>query len=81
MVRLLHEWHEVGAGVLPQQWVLGPLLILSFINDITQVVTHCNITLWHFAYDTCLFIEVDNCFETAELIYEDLNNIQNWATN
>ncbi len=38
--------------------VLGPLLFLLYINDLTAVIAHCNIRL--FADDTCLFIEVDN---------------------
>ena len=74
--RQASQWGEVSAGV-PQGSVLGPLLFLLFINDIIHVITHCNICL--FADDTCLFIEIDNRLETAELINEDLSNIQNWA--
>ena len=50
------EWGNIKAGV-PQGSVLGPLLFLIFINDITHVIKHCKIRL--FADDTCLFIEVD----------------------
>jgi hypothetical protein len=72
------KWGQIQAGV-PQGSVLGPLLFLLFINDLTHVVNNCNILL--FADDTCLFIEVDNREETAQMLNEDLENIQNWARN
>ena len=62
---------------MPQGSVLGPLLFLLFINDITNVVRHCKIRL--FADDTCLFIEVDNRNVAAQEINDDLQNIQLWA--
>ena len=70
------SWTEITAGV-PQGSVLGPLLFLVFINDITTVVTNCNLRL--FADDTCLFIEVDNRQQAAVLLNKDLHNIQKWS--
>jgi hypothetical protein len=70
------EWGHIKAGV-PQGSVLGPLLFLIFINDVTHVVRNCKIRL--FADDTCLFIEVDDHGETGGMIDEDLNRLNAWA--
>lgn len=70
------EWANVNAGV-PQGSVLGPLLFLIYINDITACIRHCNTRL--FADDTCLFVEVEERRDTANLINSDLMNIERWA--
>jgi len=57
------------AGV-PQYSVLGPLLFLIYLNDITHVVKHYQIGM--FADDTSLFIEVDDRVGAAERLEQDL---------
>jgi hypothetical protein len=69
-------WGNIEAGV-PQGSVLGPLLFLIFINDITNVIKNCKIRL--FADDTCLFIEVDNHQDSANKLNEDLASISDWS--
>ena len=70
------EWGNILAG-MPQGSVLGPLLFLIFINDITHVIRRCNIRL--FADDTCLFVEVDEPTEAAAILNDNLSEIQQWA--
>ena len=70
------EWSSIKAGV-PQGSVLGPLLFLLYINDISYTVQHCHIRL--FADDTCLFIEVDNREDAAVKINEDLGALYQWS--
>ena len=70
------DWANIKAGV-PQGSVLGPLLFLLYINDISHVIQHCQIRL--FADDTCLFIEVDNREDAADKINKDLQNLFEWS--
>ena len=70
------NWAKLNSGV-PQGSVLGPLLFLIYINDITSVVNFSHIRL--FADDTCLFIEVQDREEAVIQIEKDLFNIEKWA--
>jgi hypothetical protein len=70
------DWGNIEAGV-PQGSVLGPLLFLIFINDITHAIRHCKIRL--FADDTCLYIEVEEPDVQAQEIDEDLASLDKWA--
>jgi hypothetical protein len=72
----MSSWALVMAGV-PQGSVLGTLLFLIYLNDITHVVKHCQIRM--FADDTSLFIEVDDRVEAANKVNEDLTAISLWA--
>lgn len=70
------NWGNIEAGV-PQGSVLGPLLFLVYINDISKVVTS-NIRL--FADDTTLFITVDDDpVRPASQLNHDLREINKWA--
>ncbi len=70
------NWGDILAGV-PQGSILGPLLFLIFINDLTEVVRFTQIRL--FADDTCLYITVDNREHTKDLINLDLHAMHEWS--
>ena len=69
------DWESISAGV-PQGSILGPLLFLTYINDITLDLD-CNVKL--FADDTCLFSTVTGSILSATNLNSDLEKIQQWA--
>jgi len=64
----------VTSGI-PQGSVLGPVLFLVFINDITSVV-NCVVKL--FADDTKLYSEITSP-EDCEAVQQDLDNLSSWS--
>ena len=69
------NWVKLTAGV-PQCSVLGPLLFLVYINDLTDNIS-CNMKL--FADDSSLFTQVDEIQGTQRKIERDLGIISAWA--
>ena len=69
------SWDNVNAGV-PQGSILGPLLLLIYINDISNnLSSNCKL----FADDTSLFSVVNNIRTSATTLSKDLKVIANWA--
>ena len=66
---------SVISGV-PQGTVLGPLLFLIYINDISDCLHHCK--LGCFADDSRIFKSISYS-QDGELLQQDLLNISRWA--
>ena len=69
------SWLPITAGV-PQGSILGPLLFLSFINDLPEGL-HSNVKL--FADDTAIFSTANSPTEIANELTHDLEKIRSWA--
>ena len=68
-------WKNINAGV-PQGSILGPLLFLIYINDLTEGLT-TNVKL--FTDDTSLFSVVHNTQTSANDLKKFLKILDNWV--
>ena len=67
----------VSSGV-PQGSILGPLLFLIYINDMSQAVK-CNLFLY--ADDTCLVCQHKDNNEIEKQLNKDFQSICDWFVN
>ena len=68
-------WTSIEAGV-PQGSILGPLLFLIYINDLSDDLST---TAKLFADDTSLFSIVENVNISVSHLNSDLCKVSNWA--
>ena len=66
---------KIHCGV-PQGSILGPILFLLYINDLTSVSEYCFSVL--FADDTNMFITGKDMDVLCHQLNEDLRNVQEW---
>ena len=69
------DWRSIEAGV-PQGSVLGPLLFLVYINDLTDNISS---EMRLFADDSSLFTRVNGVDQTHAKLVQDLQTVTNWA--
>ena len=69
------SWENVNAGV-PQGSILGPLLFLIYINDLSNGVSS---SYKLFVDDTSLFSVVNDIQSSAATLHIDLTVISDWA--
>ena len=67
---------NVRSGV-PQGSVLGPILFLIYINDLSEVLQHSRISI--FADDTKIYFKANDAFDFATL-QSDIDNIMRWCS-
>ena len=67
------DWVPVTSGV-PQGTVLGPLLFLSFINDLSSGIT---LEIRLFSDDCLIYREIKNTEDSAAL-QRDLDILRRW---
>ena len=72
---MLSDSQSIAFGVL-QGSLLGPLLFITYINDLPSIVNSCEIQLY--ADDTLLFYSGNSISDIEFHLSEDLNNMINW---
>ena len=71
----LSAWRHVSSGV-PQGSILGPLLFVLYINDMSECLNHANLSLY--ADDSKLFMSIAEMSDCVRL-QRDINQVVKWT--
>ena len=71
------SWYDVLSGI-PQGSILGPLLFIIYINDLTDLYKDVHTKLYIYADDTKLFRHIYNIEDQDEL-QNDIHKLKKWA--
>lgn len=71
------DYKQISVGV-PQGSILGPLLFISFINDLPNVICKSKIVLY--ADDTAIMYNSKSLTEVNTVLNEELVNVANWMS-
>ena len=79
LIPLIHQWSAIGSARLSvyysQGTVLGPILFLSFINDLPLAVPGCGVRLFA---DDCVLYRPISSQDDCEALQTDLSNLEAW---
>ena len=71
------DYRNITCGV-PQGSILGPMLFLIYVNDLSNVITNCKYQLY--ADDTVIYCTRNDLTLSANILENDLRNFTNWCT-
>ena len=69
------DWTGLTKGV-PQGSILGPMLFLLLVNNLSDVVQHCTVNLY--ADDTTIYSADENPVVLGTRMEKDLESVANW---
>ena len=62
---------------VPQGSILGPLLFILFINDLSECILNCHYTMY--ADDVVIYVSTASHEEAQRLLQEDINRVGEWC--
>ena len=71
----LSSYLPIKCGV-PQGSIVGPLMLILYINDMDRVISDCSISLH--AADTALYYASSCCLDLILTLRDDIDSITQW---